>query len=147
MKTVIGLFVCVLSLSLVSTVSAVTVDLSSPQEGTTVAPGDTVELTLTVTNDSEAVEFVIAFMDVEVGDRVSGDGIPEPGPGNIPGISHKPIRIKLAPGESTTIDYELVLPAYSNLPAGTYAFTISIEANGLLSKTESSDTVEFFLEK
>lgn len=147
MKTVTGLFVCVLSLSLVSTVSAVTVDLSSPQEGTTVAPGDTVELTLTVTNDSEEVEFVIAFMDVEVGDRVSGDGIPEPGPGNIPGISHKPIRIKLAPGESTTIDYELVLPDYSNLPTGTYAFTISIEANGLLSKTESSDTLEFFLEK
>jgi uncharacterized membrane protein len=147
MKTVIGLFVCVLSLSLVSTVSAVTVDLSSTQEGTTVAPGDTVELSLNVTNDSEEVEFVIAFMDVEVGDRVSGDGIPEPGPGNIPGISHKPIRIKLAPGESTTIDYELVLPDYANLPAGTYAFTISIEAKGLLSKTESSDTLEFFLEK
>lgn len=147
MKTVIGLFVCVLSLSLVSTVSAVTVDLSSPQEGTTVAPGDTVELSLNVTNDSEAIEFVIAFMDVEVGDRVSGDGIPEPGPGNIPGISHKPIRIKLAPGESTTIDYELILPDYVKLPVGTYGFTISIEASGLISKTESSDTLEFFLEK
>jgi len=147
MKTAIGLFVCVLSLSLVSTVSAVTVDLSSPQEGTTVAPGDMVELSLDIANDSEAFELVIAFMDVEVGDRISGDGIPEPGPGNIPGISHKPIRIKLAPGESTTIDFELVLPDYAKLPVGTYAFTISVEASGLISQTDAGDTLEFLLVK
>jgi len=147
MKKVIGLFVCALSLSLVSTVSAVTVDLSSPQEGTNVAPGDTVELTLDVVNDSEALELVIAFMDVEVGDRISGDGVPEPAPGNIPGISHKPIRIKLAPDESTTIDFELILPDYVKLPEGTYLFTISVEASGLMSQTESDDTLEFSLVK
>ena len=70
MKAVIGLFVCVLSLCLVPAVSAVTVDLSSPQEGTALAPGDTLELALTVTNDSNAPDLVVLVMDVQVGWRV-----------------------------------------------------------------------------
>ena len=147
MKVVIGLFVCVLSLCLVPAVSAVTVDLSSPQEGTALAPGDTLELALTVTNDSNAPDLVVLVMDVQVGAGVSGDGVPEPAPGNIPGISHKPIRIKLGPGQSVTKSLELILPAYKQLPAGEYAITISVEANGLLSQTQASDTIALLLVK
>jgi hypothetical protein len=147
MKTVIGLFVCVLSAILVPAVSAVTVDLSSPQEGMTLTPGDALELGLAVTNDSEGLELAVAVMDVEVGDSVSGDGVPEPAPGNIPGISHKPIRIKLGPGESVEKLFELVLPDYKQLPAGEYAFRISVVVKGLVSQTETSDTLVFHLVK
>ncbi len=147
MKTVIGLFVCVLLVTLVPAVSAVTVDLSSEQEGTTLAPGDALALSLAVTNDSEGLELVVAVMDVEVGDGVPGDGVPNPAPGNIPGISHKPIRIKLGPGESVEKIFELILPDYKQLPAGEYAFTISVVVKGLVSQTEASDTVAFLLVK
>jgi hypothetical protein len=138
MKAVIGLFVCVLSLCLVPAVSAVTVDLSSPQEGTALAPGDTLELALTVTNDSNAPDLVVLVLDVQVGD---GE------PGNIPGISHKPIRIKLGPGQSVTKNLELVLPDYKKLLSGEYAITLSVEANGLLSQTQASDTIALLLVK
>jgi hypothetical protein len=146
MKTIIGVLACVLSV-MIPTAAAVTVDLASPQEGLTLAPGDAIELELTVGNDSEGLELVVSVMDVEVGDGVPGDGIPDPAPGNIPGISHKPIRIKLGPGESTTKVFELVLPRYKQLPAGEYAFTISVTAKGLISQTEAADTLAFLMVK
>ncbi len=147
MKTVVGLFVCVLLAAFVPSVSAVTVDLSSPQEGTTLAPGDSLEVALTVTNDSDAVDTVVVVLDVQVNEKVPGDGIPVPAPGNIPGISHKPIRIKLAPGQSVTRNFELVLPDYTNLPPGDYNMTIIADASGLLSKTEASDSVSLLMVK
>ena len=138
MKTVTALFVCMISLGLVPAASAVTVDLASPQEGMTLTPGDVLELALTVTNDTEDPDLVVLVLDVQVG---SGE------PGNIPGISHKPIRIKLAPGASVTRNLELVLPLYKQLPAGEYAITISVEAKGLISQTQASDTIAFLLVK
>jgi hypothetical protein len=138
MKTAIRLFACVVSMSLVPAVSAITVDLSSPQEGAILAPGDTLELALTVGNDSEGVDLAVLIMDVEVG---GGE------PGNIPGINHKPIRIKIGPGQSVTKNLELVLPAYKQLPPGEYAITISVEAKGLLSQTEATDAIALLLIK
>lgn len=147
MKAVIGLFVCALLGIVAPGVLAVTVDLSSEQEGTTLAPGDALDVALTVGNDSEAIELAVAVMDVQVGDGVSGDGIPQVAPGNIPGISHKPIRIKVGPGESITKIFELILPDYKKLPAGEYAFTISVVVKGLISQTEATDTLAFLMVK
>ena len=67
MKTGIGMIVCLLLASLVPAASALTVDLSSPQaqeEGVTLAPGDTVELNLDITNDSESIDMVVLRMGV-----------------------------------------------------------------------------------
>jgi len=150
MKTVMGVLVCMFLMGLVPAVSAVTVDLSSPQgvevEGVELAPGDAIELTLVIGNDSEDMELVIAVLDVQV-DKVPGDGVPEPAPSNIPGISHKPIRIKLGPGESVEKIFELILPAYKQLPAGEYYFTISVAAKGLISETEATDSITFLMVK
>ena len=139
MKTGIGMIVCLLLASLVPAASALTVDLSSPQaqeEGVTLAPGDTVELNLDITNDSESM--VVLRM-----------GVVGKGPiGNLPGISHKPIRILLAPGESVTKTFELVLNEYKGLPAGEYEITLSVFAKGLISKSEwVSDTVNLLMVK
>ena len=149
MKNLIGLVVCVLLASFVpSALADVTVDLSSPQEVITLAPGDTIDLALTIANDSEEeLDLVVARMDVQVNEKVPGDGIPDPAPGNLPGISHKPIRVKLAPGDSQTINLELVLPDYKNLPAGDYDITISVVAKGLVSGTEASDAVSLLMVK
>lgn len=146
MKTVIGLFVCVCALILAPAVSAVTVDIASPQEGMTLVPEDTLQLSLTITNDTNEPELAVMVLDVQVGDGEPNDGIPEQ-PGNIPGISHKPIRVKLAPGESVIKDFELVLPPYKQLPAGEYAFTISVEAYGLRSQTQDSDMIAILMIK
>lgn len=147
MKAVFGLWAVIVALSLAPAVSAVTVDLASPQEGTTLAPGDALQLSLTVNNETENPDLVVLVLDVQVGSGVPGDGVPEPAPGNIPGISHKPIRIKVAPGASVTRTLELVLPLYKQLPAGEYAVTITVEAVGLISQIQSSDSVSFLLVK
>jgi hypothetical protein len=103
----------------------------------TLAPGDAVELNLDVTNDSDWIDLVVMRMDV-VGK----------GPiGNLPGINHKPIRLLLAPGESVTKTFELVLNKYTNLPAGEYEITLSVAAIGLISETEASDTVSLVMVK
>ena len=138
MKTVIGLFVCVLLAGMVPAVSAVTVDISSPQEGGILAPGDTIELAVTVTNDSESADIAVLTLDV-----LAGDGEP----GNIPGINHKPIRIRLAPGESKSINLELVLPEYKKLPSGSYDISISASVKGLISGTQASDSVSLLMVK
>lgn len=135
------MIVCLLLASLVPAASALTVDLSSPQaqeEGVTLAPGDTVELNLDITNDSESIDMVVLRM-----------GVVGKGPiGNLPGISHKPIRILLAPGESVTKTFELVLNEYKGLPAGEYEITLSVFAKGLISKSEwVSDTVNLLMVK
>ncbi len=143
MKTLTGLFVCMLLAGLVPAASAVTVDLSSPQEGATLAPGDTLELALTVANDSTWLDLAIVMMDVEVTTTDPN----APAPGNIPGISHKPVRIWLAPGKSVTRDLELVLPDYKKLPAGEYAVTISVEVLGVISQTQAGDSVSFLMVK
>lgn len=147
MKTVMGVLVCMFLMGLVPTVSALTVDLSSPQEGVTLAPGDALELVLAVANDTEDLELAVAVLDVQVNEKVPGDCIPEPAPGNIPGISHKPIRVKLGPGESVEKIFELILPAYKQLPAGEYYFTISVAAKGLISGSEASDSITLVMEK
>lgn len=137
MKTGIGVLMCMFLLGLVPAASALTVDLWSPQEGVALTPGDAVELNLDITNDSESIDLVVLRMDV-VGK----------GPiGNLPGISHKPIRIVLAPGESVTKTFELVLNKYKNLRAGDYNIAISVEAKGWISQTLASDTIELLLVK
>jgi len=146
MKTVMGVLVGMFLMGLVPAVSALTVDLSSPQEGVTLAPGDALELALSVANDTEDLELAVAVLDVQV-DKVPGDGVPEPAPSNIPGISHKPIRIKLGPGESVEKIFELILPAYKQLPAGEYSFTINVAAKGLISGSEAADSITLVMVK
>ena len=136
MKTLVGLVVCIASLSMVPAASAVTVDLASLQE-VPLVPGDTLGLSLTVANETEAPDLAMLVMDADIAD----------GPNNVPGISHKPIRIKLAPSASETKTFELILPLYKQLPAGEYTITISVTAKGLISKTESSDSISFVMIK
>lgn len=147
MKSRVTLWVCVLAMGLVPSASAVTVELSSPQAGETLEPGDTLEITLTVTNDTDEPDQVVSVLDSQVTVKNPGDGIPDPGPGNIRDISHKPIRIKLGPGESVTRHIRLVLPDYSQLPAGEYAATVSVESDGQYSRTTAGDSFSFTLKK
>lgn len=137
MKKVMLLAVCLFVLAFVSKASAISVDLSSPQEGVTLAPGDSLELGLTVTNDSDAPELAVMRMDV-----VGKGSI-----GNIPGISHKPIRLILAPGESVTKVFELVFPDYKLLPAGEYIIDIEVIAYGRVTGTEATDSITLVLVK
>lgn len=137
MKRVMFMAVCLFVLAFVSEVSAITVDLSSPQEGVTLAPGDSLELDLTVTNDSDALELAVLRMDI-----VGKGSI-----GNIPGISHKPIRLILAPGESVTKVFELVFPDYKLLPPGEYIIDIAVIAYGRVTETEATDTITLVLVK
>lgn len=118
----------VAALLLIPAAQAVTLDLSSPQEGTTVHPGDTVEMTATVTNDTEETDLILLTftLTVDIPDHpvsVSGE-----------------FRLVLEAGESVSESYGIEIPADLQLP-GPATVTIEATATGVDSGTEDSDTL------
>lgn len=112
-----------------TTAQAVTIDLSSPQEGTTVYPGDMVELTVEVTNDWDKRDIVHVELTITIGDRYAAKGR---------------LRMRMAPGEVITQTISAVIP--EQLPV-TEPMPVTLEAVaiGRRSKTEDSDTISLTL--
>ena len=117
---------------------AVTVDLSSPQEGAVLSPGDSVEVTLTVTNDTADKDIVFVFLSLVV----DADGQP------IVLGEARPLRLKLEAGEAVTKTIAATIPDMfmPQLQAGSYDVTINAFADGKKSKTTDEDMLLFTLE-
>jgi len=125
-------FLCQLLAVGVTTVQAVTVDISSPQEATEVKPGDTIELTVTVTNDSPDRDCVAVTL------KLVADGIKHPV------VARGWIRLKLEPGETVTKTIALTVPADLQLP-GPVAATLEAVATGNKSGTQDTDSLSITL--
>jgi len=111
---------------------AVTIELSSPQEGAEVQPGATVEMTVVVTNDAEIKDCVVVTLKLVV------EGIQHP-------VAAKGwIRLKLQPGESATRTIALTVPANLELEGPTPA-TIEATASGKKTETSASDSLSLTL--
>jgi hypothetical protein len=109
---------------------AVQVALSSPQEGTTVYPGDEVEVTVSVINETDKKDIVHVFFDLIV--DIGGEPV-------VAGAAKR--RMKLDPGEAVSETIIGVVPA---VPLAAPAdVTIEATATGRKSKTEDSDAVFF----
>ena len=109
---------------------AVQTALSSPQEGTTVYPGDEVEVIVSVINETEKKDIVHVFFDLIV--DIDGEPV-------VVGSAKR--RMKLDPGESVSETIIGVVPA---VPLTAEAdVTIEATAKGRKSKTEDSDAVFF----
>ncbi|MFH0980061.1 MAG: hypothetical protein V2A79_00795 [Planctomycetota bacterium] len=115
-----------------TTTQAVTVDISSPQEGTEVQPGGTIELAMVVTNDTEVRDCIAVTLKLVV------EGIQHPV------VARGYLRVKLQPGESVTETVALTVPADLNLP-GPAPATVQAEATGKKSGTTDSDSVSLTL--
>lgn len=112
---------------------AVTVDLSSPQEGMEVQPGATVEMTVVVTNDAEIKDCIVVTLKLVV------EGIQHPV------VAKGWIRLKqLQPGESVTRTIELTVPADLELEGPTPA-AIEATASGKKTETSATDSVSLTL--
>lgn len=111
---------------------AVTIDLSSPQEGAEVCPGEAVELSVVVTNDTAECDCVVVVL------KFVADGIKHPV------LTRGYIRVKLQPGESVTKTVALTVPADLELE-GPVAATIQAEATGKKSQTEAADSLSITL--
>jgi len=99
---------------LATTAQAVQTELTSPQAGTTVYPGDEVEVTLTLTNETGDKDIVHVYFDLIV--EIDGQPV-------VAGTAKR--RMKLAPGETV----------------GEADVTIAATAKGRKSKTEDSAAV------
>jgi hypothetical protein len=109
---------------------AVQTALSSPQEGATVYPGDEVEVTLSVINETEKKDIVHVFFDLIV--DIDGEPV-------VVGSAKR--RLKLAPGEAVS---ETILGVVPEVPLTAEAdVTVEATAVGRKSKTEDSDAVFF----
>ncbi len=120
-----------------ATAQAVVVDLSSSQAGTTLVPGETVDLTLTVTNDTAAndVVYVQLSMTIQVGEQTFTLD------------KAKPFRLKLGPEESFTKTVEVTIPNLGfDLLAQPVSITITATAEGRTSETTATDSVDFTLD-
>jgi hypothetical protein len=107
---------------------AVEIDLTSPQEGTTVYPGDFVEITATVTNETDKKDIIKIVFDLVV--EIGGQPV-FAGQANM--------RMKLAPSESVSETMGAEIP---DLPLpGEADVTITATANGKISKTQDSDSL------
>jgi len=111
---------------------AVTVDLSSPQEGTEVQPGATVEMTVTVTNDAAIKDCVVVTL------KLVAEGIQHPV------VAKGWIRLKLEPGETATRTIALTVPDALEL-AGPVPATIEAAASGKKTATSAVDSVSLTL--
>jgi hypothetical protein len=111
---------------------AVTVELSSPQEGTEVQPGATVEMTVTVTNDAAIKDCVAVSL------KLVAEGIQHPV------VAKGWLRLKLEPGETVTRTIALVVPAALKLP-GPVPATLQADASGNKTQTEATDSVSLTL--
>jgi hypothetical protein len=135
LKRLIPCAVALLALGLwVPHAQAVTIDLSSPQEGGTVHPGDMVEMTVTVTNDWDKKDIIHVFFDLTV--EVGGEPM-------IVGQAKR--RLKLEAGETVEETMAVEIPA--ELPIMEPAVvTIDALAIGRKSQTEDSDTLSLTVE-
>jgi hypothetical protein len=108
---------------------AVEINLTSPQEGTTVYPGDFVEITATVTNETDKKDIIHIVFDlvVEVGGQPLFAG-------------QAKMRMKLAPGETVSETMGAEIPDPLPLP-GEGDVTITATANGKISKTQDTDSL------
>ena len=110
---------------------AVTIELSSPQAGEAIQWGDTVDLTVTITNETDIRDVVTIRLDT------------------IAIVKGKPtvlarsrtMRLKLPPGEVQTKTTQLTMP--NRLPEGTTGIIIRASALGLQTETSSTSTVAF----
>ncbi len=111
---------------------AVTIDLSSPQEGTTVYPGDTVSMTASITNETDAPDLILVTVSLTA--DVPGN------PVNFEGS----FRLPLDAGETAEQTLEFDVPADLQVPAE-IPVTISATAVGQESGTEDSDSLSLTL--
>jgi uncharacterized protein YfaS (alpha-2-macroglobulin family) len=107
---------------------AVELDLTSPQEGGVIYPGDWVEVTVTVTNETDDKDIIHIDFDLSV--EVGGQTV-------FTGSAKR--RMKLAAGETVqeTIGTEVpVTPLTAEADV-----TVDATAKGRKSKTEASDSI------
>jgi uncharacterized protein (DUF58 family) len=105
---------------------AVEIEISSPQEGQTVYPGDWVEMDVTVTNETAKKDIVHITFDLTV--EIGGQPV-------FTGAAKR--RMKLAAGETVTETIGTEVPV---LPLPDVAdVTIEATAKGRVSKTEDYD--------
>ncbi len=128
---------CLIFLTGATTAKAVTIDLSSsPPSGSTLYPGDTLVLSVTVTNDTAKKDFVFVWFSI----TIEGGGRPV-----VLGKA-RPLRLKLDSGESVTKTITATIPEFPPvLPLGLIDVTIEATAEGKKSKTTDTDSVYFFL--
>ncbi len=110
----------------------VTVDLSSPQEGSVVHPGDTVALTLTVTNDTAEKDVIAVTLNLTI------DGLQHAV------VARGSFRLRLDAGQSVTKTLSLTIPP--DLPLqGPVVGTLEATAVGRRSQTQDSDSLTITL--
>jgi hypothetical protein len=107
---------------------AVEIDLTSPSEGATVYPGDLVEMTVTVTNETAKKDIIhITF---ELVADIGGEPV-------LVGTAKR--RLKLPAGDSVSETMGMVVP---DLPfTGEADVTVEAVAVGKKSKTQASDVL------
>lgn len=131
-KLLCTMVLCPLFIWGVTAAQAVTVDISSPQEGTEVQPGDMLEMTVVVTNDTTAKDCVAVTL------KLVAEGIKHPV------VARGYVRVKLAPGETVTETIALVVPADLQL-AGPTPATLQADASGNKTQTTDSDSFSITL--
>ncbi len=128
---------CSIYLMGAATAQAVTIDLSSPQEGEVLGPGDTVELTMVVTNDTDKKDIVFVWLSmvIETEERTIVLG------------RARPLRLKMDAGDEVTKTIAATIPEFlPELPFGLLDVTIEATADGKRSKTTDTDSTYFTLD-
>ena len=133
--TLLAAILCAGVLVAAPTARAVDVDLQPAEQ--TAGPGETVSLTISVTNDTDEGDMVLVFLSLTV--EVEGKTITL-GKG-------RPIRLKLDAGESVEKTIEATLPEdLPVLPIGDVTLTITADAKGVKSGTEDTATATIVLD-
>ncbi|NIP27568.1 MAG: hypothetical protein GWN67_23595 [Phycisphaerae bacterium] len=119
-----------------STAQAVVIDMNSPQDGLTVGRGDTIQMTVKLTNDTDIKDVVnVRFRMTLTGDDKSIV------------LQGRPMRLRMEPGQELEWTVETTIPEFlPPLPTGPIDIVIIGRAEGLKSGTESNDTVSFILD-
>jgi hypothetical protein len=105
---------------------AVQIDISSPQEGQVIEPGDWVEMTVTVTNETDKKDLVIISFDLTF--EIGGQPV-------FTGAAKRRMKLKAGETKEETIGTQV-----PELPLTEEAdVTVEATANGRVSKTEDSD--------
>ncbi|MCK4659397.1 MAG: hypothetical protein KAV82_07735 [Phycisphaerae bacterium] len=109
----------------------ISIDLSSPQEGTTVYPGDTVEFSATLTNDTEMAELIVieATLTVEI-------------PGEDPFVRAGMLRVPLEAGETVSEELAFDIPVDLPVPGVT---TITLEVTAVAQESGAEDSDSLFM--
>jgi hypothetical protein len=133
-KKTMFLVMCPLVMLGTTAAQAVTVDLSSPQEGGVVGPGDTISVTVTVTNDSAKRDLIRLTANIDAA------GIPVP-------IS---VRVKsklnLKAGQVWTQTVTATIPSLDGIPpeyipTEPVPVTLTVAATGKKSGTQDEDSL------